>query len=87
MKQGDAFNFALEYTVREVLENEKALQLNGTHQLPVYADDVNVLGKDINTIKKKIEALLEVSWDIGLEVNTVTINGCVTRMQEKIIIC
>jgi hypothetical protein len=35
----------------------------------VYADDVNLLGDGINTIKKKSETLLEASSDVGLEIN------------------
>jgi hypothetical protein len=35
----------------------------------VYADDINLLGNSINTIKENIETLLEVSRDVGLEIN------------------
>jgi hypothetical protein len=63
------FNFALEYAIRKVQENEVSLELNGIHQLLVYADDVNLLADSINTIKENIETLLEASRDFGLEIN------------------
>jgi len=56
--EGDAFtsllfNFALEYVIRRVKVNHDGLKLNGKHQLLGYADDVNILGRSVHTIKKQ----------------------------------
>ena len=49
--------------------NQDGLKLNGTHQLLAYADDVNILGGSIHTLKKNSEALVVASKETGLEVN------------------
>ena len=40
-----------------------------THQLLVYADDVNILGGSVHTVKENAEALVVANREIGLEVN------------------
>ena len=52
LKEGDAllpllFSFVSEYTIRRVQVNQDGLKLNCTHQLLVYADDVNIMGGSV----------------------------------------
>jgi hypothetical protein len=48
-----AFNFTLEYVIRKVHENKEKMELDGMHQLLIYADDIYLLVENINITKKK----------------------------------
>ena len=74
LKQGDAllplfFNFALEYAIRRGQIIQDDLKLNGTHQFLVHANDVNMLGESVSTIKEYAETLVGASKETGLEEN------------------
>jgi len=71
LKQGDAlslllFNIALEYAIKRVQVNQDGLILNGSHQLLAYADDVNILGGSVHTVKENVEVLVVATKEIGL---------------------
>jgi biotin operon repressor len=54
---------------RCVQENQVGIKLNGTHQVLAYADDVNLLGDNIDTTKKNAETLIDAIKEVGLEIN------------------
>jgi hypothetical protein len=60
--------FCLEYAIRRVQENQEGLILNGTHQVFAYADDINRVVENIDTIQRKTRALLDASKEVGLGV-------------------
>jgi len=62
------FNFVLEYAISKVQENRVSLEVNGTHKLLVYAEDVNLLGNNINTMTEKTETLLGTRRHVGLDI-------------------
>jgi hypothetical protein len=68
LKQEDAlspllFNFPLEYAIRKSQENQVGLLS--------HVDDVNLLGDNIDTIKKNTETLFDANKEAGLEINVV----------------
>ena len=86
-EQGDAlspllFDFALEYAIRRVQENRIGLELNGKHQLLVYADDVNMLGENLQTVRENAEIFIKANKDIGLEVNSEKTKYMITSHQS-----
>ena len=60
---------ALEYAIRRIQVNLDGLKLNGTHLLLAYADDVNILGGSIHTLKENAEAIVAATREIGMEVS------------------
>ena len=50
-------------------ENRIGLDMNGKYQLLVYADDVNMLGQNLQTVRENTEIFIKASKGIGLEVN------------------
>ena len=63
------FNFAVDYTIRGVQVNQDSSKLNGTHQLLVCADDVNILGDSVHSVKENVEAFVVANKKNGLDVN------------------
>jgi hypothetical protein len=74
LKQGDALSlllldFALEYAITGFKEKTQGLKLDGTHELLFCADDVNILGENIDYHTENRRALSDATKEVGPEVN------------------
>ena len=63
------FNFTLEYAIRKVQKTNLELDINATHQVLIYVDDVNLIGVDIRIIERNADVLLKYCTNIGSTVN------------------
>jgi hypothetical protein len=60
------------------------LKLNRTHQLLPYADDVNLLGDNIDTMKKNTGTLIDASMEVGLDINVEKTKYMLLSRQENV---
>jgi len=84
LKQGDALSpFLFNFALMRVQVIQDGWKLNGTHHLLVYADDVNIPGGSVHTIKENTEAVVVASKEIGLEVNADKTKYMVTSRDQN----
>jgi hypothetical protein len=74
LKQGDALSlllcsFTLQFLIGKIQYSQLELKLNGTYRVFGCANDMIILGGNIETIKRNTETLIDASKEVGLEVN------------------
>ena len=57
----------------------------GKHQLLLYADDVNMLGENLQTVRENADIFIKASKDIGLEVNSEKTKYLITFRHQNVI--
>jgi hypothetical protein len=53
------------------------------NQFLIYADEINLLGHNINTTKKNTEAVIDASNDVGVQVGTLRTRFMLSRHRER----
>ena len=79
------FNFALEYAIRRIQENRIRLELNGKHYFLVYADGINMLGGNLQTVRENNRNSHKRSRVICLEVNSEMTKYMITSRQQNVV--
>ena len=59
--------------------------MSGKYQLLVYADYVNMLGENLQTIRGNTEIFIKADKNIGLEVNSDKTKNMITSLQQNIV--
>ena len=90
LKQGDAslpllFIIAVESAIRRVQVNQDGLKLNGTHQVLVYADVVNIMDVSVQNTGTLVVASKEIEIKVNA-VNLSTWSYFEIRMQDEVTI-
>jgi hypothetical protein len=76
------FNFTLN-VIKRVQENKVGLEFKGPHHLLIYADD-NLLGININVIKKNTETLLDANKEVSLAISSEKIKYMIMSNQKTV---
>jgi hypothetical protein len=69
-------NFTSEYVIKKVHENQMGTEIEWVLQLVAYAGHVNLLGGNIQNIKRSTETLNNASMGVGREVNIEKVSIC-----------
>ena len=57
----------------------------GKYQVLVYADDINMLGENLQTIRRNATILLKASENIGLELNSEKTKYIITSCHQNVV--
>jgi hypothetical protein len=71
-----------------VQESQDGVKFSGTHCILIYANAVNLLGKNTDTVQQNTKAVIDVSKEAGLEANTIKLYARISqpRREDRIVI-